>query len=80
MNCGFLQQSTIAKGGHAYGPHFFYHTHSTPYNSVTKEKIEQEAQRLGVVVRQCIVDIHTLVWTLVLGFQTGSRRFIATLH
>jgi len=38
-----------------------------------REKTEQEAQRLGVVVRRRIVDIHALVWTLVLGFQTGSR-------
>ena len=45
-----------------------------------REKIEQEAQRLGVVVRRRIVDIHALVWTLVLGFQTGSRRTISTLH
>jgi IS4 transposase len=26
------------------------------------------------------VHIHTLVWTLVLGFQEGARRSIATLH
>lgn len=45
-----------------------------------REKIEQEAQRLGVVVRRRIVDIHALVWTLVLGFQTGSRRTISALH
>lgn len=45
-----------------------------------KENIEQEAQRLGVVVRRRIVDIHALVWTLVLGFQTGSHRSIAALH
>ena len=43
-------------------------------------KVELEAQRLGVVVRRRSVQIHTLVWTLVLGFQEGARRSIATLH
>lgn len=43
-------------------------------------KVELEAQRLGVVVRRRTVHIHTLVWTLVLGFQEGARRSIATLH
>jgi IS4 transposase len=45
-----------------------------------KEKIEEEALRLGVVVRQRVVDVYALVWTLVLGFQTGSRRSIGALH
>ena len=45
-----------------------------------QEKVEQEAHRLGVVVRRRTVPIHALVWTLVLGFQEGSRRSIATLH
>jgi len=45
-----------------------------------REKIEQEAHRLGVVVRRRTVDIYALVWTLALGFQEGSRRSIATLH
>jgi hypothetical protein len=41
-----------------------------------REHIEEEAKRLGVVVRQPTVDIYALVWTLVLGFQTGSQRTI----
>lgn len=45
-----------------------------------QEKVEQEAQRLGVVVRRRTVQIHPLVWTLVLGFQEGAGRSIATLH
>ncbi len=45
-----------------------------------REKVAQEAQRLGVVVRRRTVDIYTLVWTLVLGFQEGSHRSIAALH
>jgi len=45
-----------------------------------QKKVEQEAQRLGVVVRRRTVDIHALVWTLVLGFQEGARRSIATLY
>ena len=49
-------------------------------NLLPKEKIEQEAQRLGAVVRRRIVDIHALVWTLVLGFQTSSHRSIAALY
>ncbi len=61
------------------------HTSSTTLTQplttlLPKEKIEQEAHRLGVVVRRRIVDIHFLVWTLVLGFQTGSHRSIAALH
>lgn len=45
-----------------------------------REKVEQEAQRLGVVVRQRTVDIYALVWTLVLAFQEGSHRSIAALQ
>ncbi len=45
-----------------------------------REKVAQEAQRLGVVVRRRTVDIYTLVWTLVFGFQEGSHRSIAALH
>jgi IS4 transposase len=45
-----------------------------------REQIEQEAQRLGVVVRRRVADIYVLVCTLVLGFQEGSHRSIAALH
>jgi putative transposase len=45
-----------------------------------REKIEEEAQQLGVVVRRRAVDIHALVWTLILGFQEGTRRSIVALH
>ena len=45
-----------------------------------KEKVQEEARRLGVVVRQRTVNIYALVWTLVLGFQTGSQRTIAALQ
>ena len=45
-----------------------------------REQIEEEARRLGVVVRRRTVDIHALVWTLVLGFQEGARRSISSLH
>ena len=45
-----------------------------------RERVEQEARRLGVVARRRAVDIHALVCTLVLGFQEGARRSIAALH
>lgn len=45
-----------------------------------QQKVEQQAQRLGVVIRRRTVQIHALVWTLVLGFQEGSHRSIASLH
>ncbi len=45
-----------------------------------KEKVQEEARRLGVVVRQRTVNIYALVWTLVLGFQTGSQRTIVALQ
>lgn len=45
-----------------------------------RPKVEQEAQRLGVVVRRRTVDIYALVWTLVPGLQEDPSRFIATLQ
>ena len=45
-----------------------------------REQVEQEAKRLGVVVRQRTVNVYALVWTLVLGFQTGSQRTITALQ
>lgn len=42
--------------------------------------IEAYAQKLGVVRRQRKVDIVCLVWTLILGFSTGSKRTLASLR
>lgn len=42
--------------------------------------IEYCAEKLGVVQRQRKVDIVCLVWTLILGFGTGSKRSIASLR
>lgn len=42
--------------------------------------IELCAAKVGVIQRQRKVDIVCLVWTLVLGFGTGSKRSIASLR
>ena len=44
------------------------------------ETVEREAQRLGVVKRKRRVDVFALVWTLVLSFQDGAARTIASLR
>ncbi len=47
---------------------------------VSRETVEAEGQRLGVIQRQRKVDLFALVWTLVLGFQIGARRTITALR
>lgn len=42
--------------------------------------IEYCAEKLGVVQRHRKVDVVCLVWTLILGFGTGSKRSIASLR
>lgn len=42
--------------------------------------VENEARRLGVVRRKRKIDIHALVWTLVLGFQEGAAKTITSLR
>jgi len=45
-----------------------------------KTVIEDAARRHGVVERQRKVAVHALVWSLILGFQTGSERTIEALR
>lgn len=47
---------------------------------INRTHVENEARRLGVVRRKRTVDIYVLVWTLVLGFQEGAARTIASLR
>jgi len=45
-----------------------------------RSMVEEVARERGVVQRQRKVDVYALVWTLVLGFQTGSARTIEALR
>ena len=45
-----------------------------------RSMVEEVARERRVVQRQRKVDVYGLVWTLVLGFQTGSARTIEALR
>ena len=45
-----------------------------------RDRVERGARRFGVVKRTRKVDIHALVWTLVLGFQVGAERTLEALR
>jgi len=60
-------------------------THATPLDTqlatlLPRETIESIARARGVLQRQRKIDVYALVWSLVLGFQTGSARTIETLR
>ncbi len=47
---------------------------------ITPERVSEAADRLGVVQRDRKVSVFALVWTLVLGFQSGSERTLEALR
>lgn len=49
-------------------------------NLICDPVIEAYAQKLGVVERRRKIDVVCLVWTLILGFSSGSRRTLASLR
>ena len=47
---------------------------------IPEARVLELAKKHGAVERFRKVDIYVLVWSLVLGFQTGSSRSLAALH